>query len=288
MKRLIAGIRPYIREIERHIRRFDIPFETIEHRGGRYHGPGEYTYDSDWEPLNEGEIWGRPGQTVWIRFSIHVPDHWKGLQPVLCIKAGGEGLLRIDGQPWHGIDDNRSYVPLCREAGGGEEFTAEIEIKAGDYWDWAEEEPESHGPGYILRECRLAAVDKRVEAAYYDFAVLLKSAEAVRSEEVGKTILHEIKKSLLKLDFTLAPAPQWVDALTAAAASLRKRVAAVDFGGHPARVDVTGHSHIDLAWLWPLRETIRKWRSIRNSTVTAARFPFFSIFKTICHTFTVR
>src|SRR5439155_8656018 len=64
---------------------------------------------------------------------------------------------------------------------------------------------------------------------------------------------------------------------TAAAA----RAALTDVLSRPAsasahRISATGHAHIDSAWLWPLRETVRKAsRTFANVTALAADYPEF-------------
>src|SRR5207248_1743784 len=61
------------------------------------------------------------------------------------------------------------------------------------------------------------------------------------------------------------------------AAAARKQLA--DVLARPAhasahRVSAVGHSHIDSAWLWPLRETVRKaGRTFANVTALATEYP---------------
>src|SRR5581483_11903044 len=47
-----------------------------------------------------------------------------------------------------------------------------------------------------------------------------------------------------------------------------------DLGAH--RITAVGHAHIDSAWLWPIRETVRKTaRTFANVTALAADYPEF-------------
>jgi len=53
-----------------------------EMRAARHLGPERYEYfDDRWRTLNIGDIWGRQGQTVFMRRKIIVPPEWKGQRP---------------------------------------------------------------------------------------------------------------------------------------------------------------------------------------------------------------
>ena len=105
-----------------------------EMRKARYIAPAEYNYVTEWLPVKKGEVWGKPGETVFFRCRSRVPEQWKGMKVGFEMKTGGEGLLSINGAPIHGIDDNRSYILIAAAASGDEVFDLAVELRVGGYW----------------------------------------------------------------------------------------------------------------------------------------------------------
>ncbi len=87
-------------------------------------------------------------------------------------------------------------------------------------------------------------------------------------------LLHQaLEAALLRIDLTAPPTQLRLDAL-AAREVLRERISAIAPDPEAGRVFLTGHSHIDTAWLWPLRETIRKCgRTFATACRLLERYP---------------
>ncbi|HAH87947.1 MAG TPA: alpha-mannosidase, partial [Armatimonadetes bacterium] len=226
-----------------------------EVRHARHLAPGKYEYLDNWKPLNVGDVWARQGQTAFIRREITVPCDWKGLRTALVMTTGGEGLLSINGRPYHGVDDNRGYILLSKECKGGEHFSCEIEIKTGNYFEYVVKNPEQT---YVLSESKLIGIDPDIEAAYYDFSVVHEAATGEKNATLQEAILLAIKKALATVDFRDAHAPAFKPQLAEARRIMREELGRINFGDTPAKNFFAGHSHIDVAWLWPLKETARK------------------------------
>src|SRR3954449_2585105 len=83
-------------------------------------------------------------------------------------------------------------------------------------------------------------------------------------------ILHAVDRSLDLLDF------QDVPGSAAAARSALVEVLSRPANASAHRVSAVGHAHIDSAWLWPLRETVRKCaRTFSNVTALMDEYPEF-------------
>ncbi len=218
-------------------------------------GPERYDDLDDWSPLNVGDAWAKEGQTAFLRREVTIPAAWRGRRVALEMRTGGEGLLLIDGVPYHGIDDNRGQINLARCAEGGERYSLEIEMKTGGYLSYVSED---RSKPFILAEARLVAVDDRIEAAYFDCKALVDAAEVLPDPLLQQAVLTAMRDSLKGVDFRDSTADGFARSLEAACAGLRGRLDAIDFGKVPGSMLFAGHSHIDVAWLWPLRETMRK------------------------------
>jgi alpha-mannosidase len=218
-----------------------------------------------------GDIWARQGQTAFLTRKVTIPTEWTGLKVGLELTTGGEGLLCINGKPYHGVDDRRGYILLTRSCRGGETFDCDIEMKTGGYLEFV-----SHDPGrpYLLSSARLVGADPAVEAAYHDFRVTVEAAGAVADPIVREGILLAVKRALDPVDFRDRSGATFRAALRESRDALAEGLRGIGYGRLPGSIFFAGHSHIDVAWLWPLRETMRKvGRTYATVTALMDEFP---------------
>ncbi|MEV6792018.1 glycoside hydrolase family 38 C-terminal domain-containing protein [Streptomyces sp. NPDC051320] len=256
-----------------------------------WHLPGEPVPVAEarkgtYEPFTTGTPWGSPWSTSWFRLEGAVPGAWAGRRVEAVIDPGftgdgpgfqAEGMLYdARGIPLKGIHPRNRHVPVGAPAAGGEQVSLLLEAAANpavlhDY------EPTLLGdvltagdrPLYTFAAAELAVLDETVWHLVLDIEVL---SELMRELPADRARHHEILRSLEDM----------LDALdlhdvagTAAAA----REALAGTLSRPAsasahRISAAGHAHIDSAWLWPLRETVRKAsRTFANVTALAADYP---------------
>ena len=233
-------------------------------RHAKHLAPDVYDYvEEGWSEISVGDIWARQGQTAFLRKDVVIPGGWAGERVGLELVTGGEGLLRVDGLAFHGVDDNRGYILLTPSATAGQTYHCEVELRTSNDHDFVIIDNrveyvvrEAHLP-YILSAARLFVVDADVEAAYYDAKVAWDAAAAQNDLVFREAILLAIKGALQGVDFR-SDHPEFRSALALARETLRNNLDAIAFGGSAGKVFFAGHSHIDLAWLWPLKETARK------------------------------
>src|SRR5262249_8664733 len=103
-----------------------------------------------------------------------------------------------------------------------------------------------------LKNAHIALYNEDMHQLYYDFEVLQElmtklSPEKARYHRILST-LHRAANELV--EYTAEEAQR-------ARVILKSELAKA--GGTPSlKISAIGHAHIDLAWLWPIRETIRK------------------------------
>ncbi|MBP5274482.1 MAG: alpha-mannosidase, partial [Abditibacteriota bacterium] len=217
---------------------------------------GKYEYKNNKRSVSPGDVWAKAGETAFFKKTVAIPPEWKGGYVALEFLAAGEGLLSVNGEYYSGIDDNRGYICLTREAAGGEELVLDIEMKTGGYHEYL---PRDRRMPFILRTSRMYVVDKAAEAAWFDFLVPFEVASSLDDGLLKDKVYDVLYKCLLTADLTRSDERDYViPALTAAAEELKKRLADIDFGKAAGEAVYTGHSHIDVAWLWPLKESMRK------------------------------
>lgn len=216
--------------------------------------------------------WGPAWSTTWFRLSGEVPPEWAGRRVETVIDLGFdvsmtgfqcEALVyRLDGSPVKSINPQNQWLPIADAATGGERIELFLEAAANpvlldhhpflptQQGDIRTSSPE---PLYSIRRMDLAVFEPEVFELALDLEVLLElQAELSATSPRRMRILQALDDALDVLD---------LQRITATASDARAQLAEVlaspaEASAH--RVSAIGHAHIDSAWLWPLRETIRK------------------------------
>ncbi|MEP7046821.1 MAG: alpha-mannosidase, partial [Ilumatobacteraceae bacterium] len=245
--------------------------ESIPLTVSAWHAPGEpVPYDEamsgDFHPFAIGDHWSRPWGTTWFRFTVDVPATMAGPQLEAMIDLGfhpdsagfqSEGLVWIDGEPVQGIHPRRTGLPLPQIGPGPLTFF----VEAASNPAFPGYRPSLLGslatagdkPLYRLRQASLNVRDDVALGLLLDVDVLLGLARSLPTDDARRIrVLRQLETAfnLLDLDDVAATAD-------AVRRSLQPALAlAARSGSH--RVVALGHAHIDSAWLWPIRETMRK------------------------------
>jgi alpha-mannosidase len=122
--------------------------------------------------------------------------------------------------------------------------------------------------GGAVRQAAIALCDDTVRGLYYDFEVLLDFL-AVLDEESPR--YHQILTGLTDVTHLLY---QGIPQVAERARSLLQGLLAQRGGDPSLEITAIGHAHMDLAWLWPIRETIRKGaRTFSTALELMDRYP---------------
>ena len=215
-------------------------------------------------PFSVGDRWGAPWATTWFRFTGAVPASWAGRRVEALVDLGFrldapgfqcEGLVRdAEGQPVQGIHPRRVAVPVTDRAGP---LTLVVEAASNPAFPQFRSSPLGSAATagdallYRLERAELVVVVDEAEALVHDLDVLDGLMRTLAPADPRRA---RLRRAIVEaLDAATADHPD-VDAARAAVAPALATAAAA--GTH--RVVATGHAHIDTAWLWPLRETVRK------------------------------
>lgn len=216
----------------------------------------------DFAPFTVGSRWGAPWQTTWFRLSGELPADWAGKRVEAIVDLGFEldmpgfqceGLVRdAAGQPVQGIHPRRTALAVESQAG-----PMEIVIEAAsnpafpNFVVSQRGRLETAGTDslYRFRRADLVVVDGEAEALLHDFDVL-----------VGH--LHQLDRTSRRRRRLLRTLERALDATERDGVAAGRTALADEFAqpkdARPHHVVAVGHAHIDTAWLWPLRETVRK------------------------------
>ncbi|CAM5247013.1 hypothetical protein SALBM311S_06703 [Streptomyces alboniger] len=185
-----------------------------------------------------------------------------------------------------------TWLPVTESAVGGEEFVRYIEAAAnpvvmhiapdnvtfgptavGGRAPWLRDANADPGePLYRLRRFDLAVVDRTVHELVQDLDVLGQLMLELPVDSTRRwQILRAVERALDAVDL------QDIGGTAAAAREVLAPALAAPAGAcRRARISAVGHAHIDTAWLWPLRETVRKVaRTVSNVTQLMDDHPEF-------------
>jgi alpha-mannosidase len=207
--------------------------------------------------LQPGDKWGELWDCAWFHFEGVVPDELKGCKVVLLIDVNGElCLVDREGTPLRGLTNVNSefdytlglpgkrVVDVSPAAVGGEVIDLWGDAGCNDLF--------GRFHGGTLKEAVIAVCREDIRRLYYDFEVLIDLADQLPDTSARKA---QICQSLYEASNLLSV----INEERAREARARLAGELAGRGGDPSlKVSAIGHAHIDLAWLWPIRETIRK------------------------------
>lgn len=267
-------IRRFIRELSEHqwLEQVELNDWTIDR--STYVLPGQYEGIA---PYPEGNDYSRfpskQGTTYFFRKSLELPAGWAGSGGIgLIFDSGGEGLLRVNGASAQGIDRNHTFVTLSESMAGGD-GRLELEIEMYDPIpepvDPLNQQAVIQPPMTSIRSL-LVRVNRPVQSLMYTATVVRDSMLLIPEQDGRRSrlmaALYEAMDAFVSLDER-----QWSLPVTGAVAAIEERLRAEvqRIGGNAeGLMHMVGQSHIDIAWLWPARETVRK-TSRTFSTVDA-------------------
>jgi alpha-mannosidase len=265
----------FIRDrLEPAIYRDHIPLSIQAWQAPREPVPFAFATEQKFDEVSLGWRFGRAWSTIWLKVSGAVPQDWKSEQEdshaaEIVIDFGyntsrsgfqAEALAYdLSGVPIKAIAPKNSWLPWSY-ADKTVEFFLEVAANpdvAGEYtfeptalgdWDTA-----SEAPLYELKKLHLARRDIQVWELAQDVWTLRGLMLALPAENTRR---HLIARALEDMLDAIDPNDVSNSAIEARAKLTDVLNAPANFSSH--RIIATGHAHIDSAWLWPIRETVRK------------------------------
>lgn len=256
--------------------------------------------DARWRSIRTGDPWPIQAAPVEFRFNVSIPERWTGHPVDCRFRLGGEALLFVNGSPVGGLNSFHDEHPVLSSAIGGETLHFGAEAVSHGLFGTPTAEPRIELAAVLIPECdvRLLYYDfaAALDAAHYHYfagrsAITESVLQAVhrafirislpRSEteeylaRIATTSQNRSAENFYGNEESLASLwERWKfrsPASTLTNEQLRQlREVREQFSKELSQIRtrlpaeggvwLTGHAHIDLAWLWPLDETRRKAR----------------------------
>lgn len=225
--------------------------------------------------LSVGDKWAQETfDCAWFHITGEVPTGIDMESMVFLLNCGGEGLVYTrDGIEKQSITCTASQYdyqlgkPVKRVVfPDGLVFNDRIDFwvdcAANDLFGNLKEEAR-------VAELHVAQMQPEIRALAYDLQVLYGAYEQNTDEDFQQELLQTLHETGKQVD---------EDIDDATAAQLRKRLAPLwaqhNSDTHTLQYMAVGHGHLDLAWLWPLRESKRKAaRTLITQLMHLERYP---------------
>ena len=204
---------------------------------------------SAFRPLQPGTAWGKKLDCAWLHVTGEVPAGYDGAVVLLGIR--GEGLIYSSGGD---VVDSVSTVWIQAElpnSGGKYRPLEHVDITSGTVDFYADVAYN----GFLLypygsavyHGAQLALRDADVFGLYYDYMTLLVLAGNTEDHALESELRGTLRAAYARFSTGDARGARAVLADSLAAPSTSDFI-----------YSAIGHGHLDMAWLWPLRETRRK------------------------------
>ena len=235
-------------------------FKTMEHL------PFAEAVKGDFVHLPVGEKWGKKWEYAWFHTQITVPENLEGKRLVFTLQTAPEMLVWVNGVESGAIDKKHTYITLTRSAVPGAVYDIYAEGYAGHGVRnegagivAAEEEPVPEPPEKQVTVGRsfCGIWNEELFQVAMDYLTLYQLVQKLPDKSLRTMkIVEGLKKFTYIADFEL-PEPQLTESVVKAGEVLKPLLACKN-GSTMPDYTVFGQSHLDMAWLWPKEETMRK------------------------------
>ncbi|MBN2829479.1 MAG: alpha-mannosidase, partial [Candidatus Cloacimonetes bacterium] len=175
----------------------------------------------------------------------------KGKNVGVLIDITAEGLYFKDGVPYAGLtnkQDNhlhigKTWIPLFPKSKGNEEIEMLVEAGANDLFG-------ERGGTYYLKQAEIVCINKKEYQFDLDLRFLTALAEQLEKDSTRfQKILYGLNECC-----NVWQGGKGIDKCL----EITKELLSKPANASELTVYSIGHAHLDLAWLWPVRETRRK------------------------------
>ncbi len=247
-----------------------------------------------WESFGLGGTWGGSDTHYCFQLQITVPEIYRGKEVLFFLSTGAEDiwntnnpqmLIYIDGKMRCGMDMNHNSVIIFEKEDWDKRNDRVVDIRIYAY--------SNLGPNENHLKMTVAARNENVQTRYFDFKVPFEAMQAMLGIPASKreTVLGTTAGAFEEQNTVVEISQKIFDSLTADKNAffildeLTKACEADDPSQYlrdnlygikepPAIVSSVGHTHIDVAWKWQIRQTKEKvLRSYSTVLELMKRYP---------------
>ena len=227
---------------------------------------------SEFKPFAPGGVWGSGWDThAWFHFELNIPEEMRNKPLRLIAKTDRSGwdadnpqfIAYIDGVMRQGLDTNHTYVALDGSA-------------HHDVYIYAYTGPKISETRFFAQ---IANVNEDADQLWFDLIVPFQMLDYLNpnSQEYAE-ILRHLDAAVSKLDLFEVGSPDFFESVKLARAYMNDEFygsfCSTERGNDSPTTIGIGHTHIDCAWKWTLKQTREKvQRSFSTVLELMDRYP---------------
>lgn len=252
----------------------------------------ETAMKGDFQPMPPGTKWGKKWEYGWFQGAVTLPPEAAGKRIVLRVDAGGESAVYVNGRSAGAVDSQHREITLSTNGVAGAQYGFLVEAYGGHgpmvcgVGPVAPDRVTVPEPPETQREVGTTSYGIWEEEAYQlwlDVETLIQVRDNVDADSLRVAEIDQaLRDYTVIVDFECAH-----DEMMATMRAARERLApllACTNGSTAPTLFAYGHSHIDVAWLWPLAETERKCvRTFATQLALAEEYPEFKFLQSQPH-----
>ncbi len=247
----------------------DLPVWSYTHA---MYEAGNYTPEENRGEMTLGQHWSTGyDEAHFFRTAFTVPEEMAGKELRLEFFIGGESLVKVNGK-FCGSVSSSKYAPergtivLKDRFNAGDVLNIELEsaVNSMEFCDAAMDGAKSME--YTFSTAYVWVADEACEGYWYDLEVAFQALEFIKDEHIYSLVYSAIDDSLHVVDYDFDE-PEVRKSIAEARKVYLEKLAKIPWSA-TSKVIFTGHSHIDVAWLWRIQESIRKSARTFSNVVT--------------------
>lgn len=229
----------------------------IQKKDGLFHSIDEVNASSnEWKPFGFHDRWGGKNVWAWFRSEFTIPQHFAGKRLTYHVTTSHEGewdaknpnfLIFVNNKLIQGLDVNHTEILLTANAVAGQKYTVDLQAFSG---------MEEH-----LSECKnvVRVSDARIEQLYFDILVPLEAAKLLGKTDYNRIqMLQHLTNAVNLIDLRRPHSAEFYASIDAAIDYMANEFYGKFCGHSDVIAKCVGHTHIDVAWLWDLEQTMHK------------------------------
>ena len=254
-------------------------FTTMDHL------PYEEALNGQFVPAPVGTKWGKKWEYGWFRGQITIPEELEGKRVVFTLNTAEEMLVWVNGQESGAIDKKHRFITLTRSAKAGTVYEIVAECYAGHGTRsesagpvaWGENPiPEPPAQQVTVGASHFGVWNEELFQVAMDYLTLYSLVQELPEKSLRTMkIVEGLKQFTYIADFEL-PEPEMTASIVEAGKVLKPLLQCKN-GSTAPEYTIFGQSHLDLAWLWTLEETMRKTaRTYSNQLALMEEYPEYA------------
>ncbi len=266
-------LRGILGALSKEARRNRIPLTEIKKKTIGYNEREQVLSDTaDWEQFDRFETWGGREVHACFATTVVIPKEWEGKCVAVTLQTGAtdiwntdnpQFLVYVNGNMICGHDMNHNEVILSECA------------VAGDVYDYRLYAYSNSAQKDVFLFLDAITIHRAVEQLYYDLKVPYEIAGLMKKDDVRRTeYFQKLNEAANLLNLTEPGSEEFFASVEKAAAFIKEAFYSDAEKSAEVLVHSIGHTHIDVAWKWPLRQTREKvLRSFATVLYQMEQFP---------------